>query len=172
MIIKNKEIEDISINNIIYQHSDMVYKLAYARTKNRADAEDLFQEVFLKCYEANLHFNSEEHCKAWLIRVTVNLSKNFLTSAWKKRNILKGTHLWNLEKDNTDSLEDDKSEVFYAVMKLPEKYRVIIHLHYYEDFSVSEIANILNRKESTVKTQLFRARKLLKQDLKGEYNYV
>lgn len=172
MTTQNIEKLDISINNIIHQYSDMVYKLAYARTKNKADAEDLFQEVFLKCYKANLQFNSEEHCKAWLIRVTVNLSKNFLTSAWKRRNTLTETPLWDLEKNNADLSEDDKSEVFYAVMKLPEKYRIVIHLHYYEDFSVIEIANILNRKESTVKTQLFRARKLLKQDLKGEYNYV
>lgn len=172
MTTQNIETLDISINNIIHQYSDMVYKLAYARTKNKADAEDLFQEVFLKCYKANLQFNSQEHCKAWLIRVTVNLSKNFLTSAWKRRNILTETPLWDFEKNNPDSSGDDKSEVFYAVMKLPEKYRIILHLYYYEDFSVTEIANILNRKESTVKTQLLRARKLLKQDLKGEYNYV
>lgn len=108
MTTQNIEKLDISINNIIHQYSDMVYKLAYARTKNKADAEDLFQEVFLKCYKANLQFNSEEHCKAWLIRVTVNLSKNFLTSAWKRRNILTETPLWDFEKNNPDSSGDDK----------------------------------------------------------------
>lgn len=172
MIKKNIEAVDNSINSIIYRYSDMVYKLAYARMKNKTDAEDLFQEVFLRYYKANLEFNSEEHCKAWLIKVTVNLSKNFLTSAWKKRSILIETPLWLIDKDHTNPSDDDKSDVFYAVMKLPEKYRVVIHLHYYEDFSITDIANILDRKESTVKTQLFRARKLLKQDLKGEYDYV
>ena len=172
MITRDAKMANISIENIIQQYSNMVYRLAYARTRNRADAEDLFQEVFLKCYKANQQFNSEEHCKAWLIRVTVNLSKNFLTSAWKKRTVLKGGPPWNFENYSTSLLENDKGEIFYAVMELPEKYRIVIHLYYYEDYSVSEIANILNRKDSTVKTQLFRARRLLKQNLKGEYDYV
>ena len=107
-----------------------------------------------------------------LIRVTVNLSKNHLASAWQKRIVLKGDPSWNSTKYSTSPSENDKGEVFYAVMKLPEKYRIVIHLYYYEDYSVSEIANILNRKDSTVKTQLFRARELLKQNLKGEYDYV
>lgn len=133
MIKKNTEAVGNSINSIIYRYSDMVYKLAYARMKNKTDAEDLFQEVFLRYYKANLEFNSEEHCKAWLIKVTVNLSKNFLTSAWKKRSILTETPLWDIEKDHTNPPDDDKSDVFYTVMKLPEKYRVVIHLHYYEE---------------------------------------
>jgi RNA polymerase sigma-70 factor (ECF subfamily) len=172
MITQNAEMADISIESIMQQYSDMVYRLAYARTRNKADAEDLFQEVFLKCHKANQQFCSEEHCKAWLIRVTVNLSKNLLASAWQKRIVLKEDPSWNSEKDSASPPENDKGEVFYAVMKLPEKYRIVIHLYYYEDYSVSEIANILNRKDSTVKTQLFRARELLKQNLKGEYDYV
>lgn len=172
MITQNAKMADISIESIIRQYSEMVYRLAYARTRNKADAEDLFQEVFLKCHKANQQFSSEEHCKAWLIRVTVNLSKNLLASAWQKRIVLKEDPSWNSEKDGACPLENDKGEVFYAVMKLPEKYRIVIHLYYYEDYSVSEIANILNRKDSTVKTQLFRARELLKQNLKGEYDYV
>lgn len=163
---------DISIESIIQQYSDMVYRLAYARTRNKADAEDLFQEVFLKCHKTNQQFSSEEHCKAWLIRTTVNLSKNLLTSAWKKKVVLKEEPSRNSGNYSTSLLENDRGEVFYAVMKLPEKYRIVIHLYYYEDYSVSEIANILNRKDSTVKTQLFRARELLKQNLKGEYDYV
>ena len=67
---------------------------------------------------------------------------------------------------------EEKSEVFYAVLDLPEKYRMVVHLYYYEDYSVAEISEILSRKESTVKTQLYRARELLKQKLKGEYDYV
>jgi RNA polymerase sigma-70 factor (ECF subfamily) len=172
MITQDAKMADISIESIMQQYSDMVYRLAYARTRNKADAEDLFQEVFLKCHKANQRFSSEEHCKAWLIRVTVNLSKNLLTSAWKKKIVLKDEPSWNSENYSTSLLENDKGEVFYEVLKLPEKYRIVIHLYYYEDYSVSEIANILNRKDSTVKTQLFRARELLKQNLKGEYDYV
>lgn len=172
MLTQNVEMADMSIENIMQKYSYMVYRLAYSRTKNKADAEDLFQEVFLKCHKANPKFSSEEHCKAWLIRVTVNLSKNILTSAWHRRIFLKKDPLEHFGKNSNHSPGDDKSEVFYAVMKLPEKYRVVVHLFYYEDYSVTEIANILHRKESTVKTQLFRARELLKQYLKGEYDYV
>jgi RNA polymerase sigma-70 factor (ECF subfamily) len=172
MITKRLNMADIPIADIMQKYSGMVYRLAYARTKNKADAEDLFQEVFLRCLKSNLQFNSDEHCKAWLIRVTVNLSKNILTSGWHRKILLKEVPLENTEKNNNHSPKDDKSEVFYAVMQLPEKYRVVVHLYYYEDYSVTEIANILKRKEATVKTQLFRARELLKQDLKGEYDYV
>lgn len=112
MINKNGEMAEISIEKIMQKYSDMVYRLAYARTKNKVDAEDLFQEVFLKCHKANLQFSSEEHCKAWLIRVTVNLSKNLLTSAWQKRILLKENPLWNSEKNSAGSPGDDKSEVF------------------------------------------------------------
>ena len=172
MITQNAQMADILIENILQNYSDMVYRLAYARTKNKADAEDLFQEVFLKCYKANIQFSCEEHCKAWLIRVTINLSKNILTSGWYKRILLKEAPSEDLGGNGGHSPEDNKSEVFYAVMKLPEKYRLVVHLYYYEGYSVTEIANILNRKDSTVKTQLFRARGLLKQNLKGEYDYV
>lgn len=172
MTIQNAKLANISIDSILQDYSGMVYRLAYARTKNKSDAEDLFQEVFLKCYKANLQFKSEEHCKAWLIRVTVNPSKNFFTSSWHKKILLEETPLRNSEKDSSHPPEDDKSEVFYSVMKLPEKYRIVVHLYYYEGYSVIEIANILKRKESTVKTQLFRARELLKENLKGEYDYV
>ncbi len=160
------------IERILQKYSKMVYRLAYARTKNRADAEDLLQEVFLRCLKSNVQFNSDEHCKAWLIRTTVNCSKNLLTSAWFKRTIL----LKNPVEDPAESDEgvpgEEKSEVFYAVLDLPEKYRMVVHLYYYEDYSVAEISEILSRKESTVKTQLYRARELLKQKLKGEYDYV
>lgn len=76
------------IERILQKYSKMVYRLAYARTKNRADAEDLFQDVFIRCLKNNVQFNSDEHCKAWLIRTTVNCSKNLLTSAWFRRTVL------------------------------------------------------------------------------------
>jgi RNA polymerase sigma-70 factor (ECF subfamily) len=156
------------IEFVLQKYSKMVYQLAYVRTKNRADAEDLLQEVFLRFLKSNIPFNDNEHCKAWLIRTTINYSKNLLTSAWFRKTVFLEDGLENY----ANVAEKGKSDVFYAVLELPVKYRVVVHLYYYEDFSVAEISTMLNRKESTVKTQLYRARELLKKKLQGDYDYV
>lgn len=156
------------IEFVLQKYSKMVYQLAYVRTKNRADAEDLLQEVFLRFLKSNIPFNDDEHCKAWLIRTTINCSKNLLTSAWFRKTVFLEDGLENY----ANVAKKGKSDVFYAVLELPVKYRVVVHLYYYEDFSVAEISTMLNRKESTVKTQLYRARELLKKKLQGDYDYV
>ena len=156
------------IEFVLQKYSKTVYRLAYVRTKNRADAEDLLQEVFLRFLRSNIPFNDDEHCKAWLIRTTINCSKNLLTSAWFRKTVFLEDGLENY----ANVAGKGKSNVFYAVLELPVKYRVVVHLYYYEDFSVAEISTMLNRKESTVKTQLYRARELLKKNLKGDYDYV
>ena len=155
---------DDYIDDVLKKHSNMVFRIAYSQTKNKADAEDVFQDVFVRLMRCNTEFESEKHLEAWLIRVTVNCSKNLLTSAWFRR---------------TTRLEDDiapeapqMSEIYHSVIQLPPKYRIVIHLHYYEDKSVSEIASILGKNENTVKSQLHRAREILKQKLKGEFDYV
>ncbi len=162
---------EIDIEDLIQKHSNTVYRLAYARTKNKADAEDLFQKVFLRFLKSNIQFKDDEHCKAWLIRVTINCGKNLLASMWRKKAILTEDPP-EASGENNNIHWDDKSEIYYAVMDLPEKYRIVVHLFYYEDYSVKEIAQILHRKESTVKIHLYRARQLLKSKLKGEYDYV
>lgn len=156
------------IEFVLQNYAEMVYRLAYIRTKNSPDAEDLLQEVFLRLLKSNIRFNDGEHCKAWLIRTTINCSKNLLTSAWFRKTVYLEDGLDNY----ANAVEKGKSNVFYAVLELPVKYRVVVHLYYYEDFSVAEISTMLNRKESTVKTQLYRARELLKKKLKGDYDYV
>ena len=168
MIITEPQNPENQIDLILQKHSKMVYRLAYVRTKNRADAEDLLQEVFIRYLKSNVQFNSEEHCKAWLIRTTINCSKNLLTSAWYRKTVFLADNLGN----KVPVPEKEKSDVFYAVLDLPVKYRVVVHLYYYEDFSVAEISTMLDRKEATIKTQLYRARELLKQKLKGEYDFV
>lgn len=160
--------EEKQIESVLQKYSKMLYRLAYVRTKNRADAEDLLQEVFLRFLKSNIQFNDDEHCKAWLIRTTINYSKNLLTSAWFRKTVFQEDGLENY----ANVAEKGKSDIFYAVLELPAKYRVIVHLYYYEDLSVAEISTMLNRKESTVKTQLYRARELLKKKLKGDYGYV
>lgn len=147
-------------NTIIKKYKDSIFAIAFQYCKNSYDADDVVQEVFFKYYTAKREFESEEHIRNWLIRVAVNTSKKLLVSPWKKRHL-------SLE-DYAETLafeEPEESEVFYAVMKLPEKYRIVVHLYYQEDYSTKEIAEILHIRESTVSTRLLRARKMLKETL-------
>ena len=138
---------------------DMVYRLALARTASVPDAEDVFQEVFLRYFRHEEKFQSDEHRKAWLIRCTVNRAKSLLVSPWKQRTV-------PLETAAEVGVEDDYREVYAAVLSLPGKYRTVIHLHYFEGLSVLEIAQMLQVAEGTVKSQLSRGRALLRDMLK------
>ncbi|MGE4352844.1 MAG: RNA polymerase sigma factor [Oscillospiraceae bacterium] len=154
---------DDDIDDVLNKYSDMVYKIALSQTKNPANAEDIFQEVFLRYVQAGTPFESEEHRKAWLIRVSLNCCKKLWNSAWFR-------HTVPLDESLAFSSKE-KSDIFYAVSELPQKYRIVIHLYYYEDLSVKEIGKILHRKEATITSQLSRARSLLREILKGEYGY-
>lgn len=152
-----------SAERVIAYYSDMVYHLAFARTGTKYDADDIFQEVFLRYVKKNPVFESEEHRKAWLIRVTVNCSKKFWNSPWKKKT-------QGLTEDIVSNAPQSM-ELYYELQKLPPKYREVIHLFYYENMPLEEISRVLNRKNSTVRTQLTRARAMLKTFMKEE-DYV
>lgn len=154
---------DDSTEEVIRYYSDMVYHLAFARTGTRYDADDIFQEVFLRYVRKRPVFESEEHRKAWLIRVTVNCSNKFWSSPWKKR-------VQGLTEDLVFE-EAQSMDLYYELQKLPQKYREVIHLFYYENMSLEEISRTLNRKNATVRTQLTRARAILKKFMKEE-DYV
>lgn len=145
---------------IIKTYSDMVYRLAFARTGTKEDADEVYQDVFLRLIKKRPVFESEEHCKAWLLRVTINCSNTWLTSLWKKRTVVLDENLPFQEKESI--------ELYGELAKLPQKYRDVIHLFYYEELSVAEISQILHRKESTVRTQLTRARAMLREILEEE----
>lgn len=154
---------DVFKHEMTEKYFDTVYRLALSRTKDTEHAADVTQEVFLRYIKTDKVFTSEEHVKAWLIRVTINCSNSLFTSSWYK---------------NTAPLTEDikfetkeKSEVYYAVAALPLKYRTAIHLFYYEDMSISDIAKATNQKETTVKSQLKRGRDMLKKALKGGNGY-
>ena len=151
------------IENIIAEYGDMVYRLAISRVKNKEEAEDIFQEVFLKIYEKMPEFVSKENEKYWIIRVTINLSKNALTTAWKRKVV-------PLENDITFK-EQEVNDVYFEVLRLPLKYRTIIQLFYYEDLTIQEIAEIMKTNVNTVKTRLKRAREKLKSRLEGGFEY-
>lgn len=113
----------------------------------------MYQEVFYRYLKKKLFFENEEHRKAWLLRVTLNCSNTFLTSPWRKR---------YAELSGELSFKDRRrQELFTELHRLPGKYRDVIHLFYYEELSVKEIGRLLNRKPSTVRMQLTRARELL-----------
>ena len=154
---------------VLELYNKMVYRLAYARTGNVQDAEDVLQEVFLRYIKTNKTFNDEEHRKAWLLRVTVNCSKTLVTSSWNRRRSDEETDDSYFGTDDRQLEQwDTKSAVLEAVKTLPEKYRVVVHLFYYEELSVEEIGKITGTGLSAVKTRLHRARNMLKNILKEE----
>ncbi|NME83343.1 sigma-70 family RNA polymerase sigma factor [Clostridium sp. SM-530-WT-3G] len=144
-------------------YGDMILRLAYSYMKNIHDAEDIVQDVFVQLMKNIDKFESNEHKKSWLITVTRNLCKNKLKSSWfKKRDELVEMPYYDKYKNN---------DVLDTVMKLPLKYREVIHLFYYEDYSTAQIAEIVGKKESTVRSLLHRGRNILKDILKEEYDF-
>lgn len=155
---------DNHISEIVNTYSDMVYKIAFARTKNKFDADDVFQEVFIRYMKNHHKLQSDEHTKAWLIRTTINCSYNIFNSSWFKKTVPL--------IDNISFSTEENKDLYYSVLELPIKYRTIIHLFYYEDMTIREISESLGIKEGTVKSQLHRGRNLLKELLKGDDEYV
>lgn len=145
--------------------ADMVYRIAFVRTLSAADAEDILQEVFCRYIRSGTVFADEGHCRAWLIRTAVNCSRSLLGSAWRRHTVPEsGT------ADGTVSTMERDTEVYHAVMQLPEKQRVAVHLYYYEDCSVERIARLTGSTVSAVKSRLHRARAELRRLLKEEYD--
>ena len=143
------------------RYADIVYRLAFVRTKNKSDSDDILQEVFLRYIKVWEKLESEEHVKAMLLRITINCSNTLLTSSWFKKTSPLDETLPYFDNNND-------GEVLKAVMNLPQKYRTVIHLYYYCGYSVNEIGEMLNLKTATVKTHLSRARETLKQNLKRD----
>lgn len=142
------------IDNIVDKYSTLVYKLAFARTRNKENAEDIFQEVFLRYIRKQPKFENETHERAWFIRVTINCSKDLFS--FLKRNSYE-------EYDENILDEEEPEEIMEEFLeKLSCDYRTVIHLFYYEDMTTSEISEVLKKKESTVRMQLTRARRELK----------
>ena len=143
-------------------YADMVYRLAFVRTKNKSDSEDILQDVFLRYIKIWKKIKSEEHLKAMLLRITINCSNSLHTSGWFKKTIPLEENVSYI--DNVENVD-----VLTEVLKLPLKYRTAIHLHYYSGYSVNEIASILKTNPSTVKTHLSRGREILKRRFDYEF---
>ena len=149
------------VEKIIEENADMVYRIALTRCQSVENAEDIFQEVFMKFSEKNIKFESKEHEKSWLIRVTINLTKNMKGSAWNRRVV-------SLD-ENIEFNTKEENEIYSIVCDLPQNYRTVIYLLYYEGYKVNEISKLMRKPEGTIKTWLFRAREILKNELEGGF---
>ena len=150
------------IEYIVEKYSDMILRIAYQNLKNKSDSEDVTQDTFMKLIKQST-FRDEAYMKAWLIKVTINKWRDLNKTAWYRR---------------TESLaeieipfNEDEIGIIEEVFKLSNDYRNVIYLYYYEGYSISEIANILDTKENTISSQITRARKKLKNILlEGGYS--
>lgn len=149
-----KSFNGLSFDEIVEKYSDMITRIGILNLKNSQDAKDCFQNTFIKLYLSNKTFSSEEHLKAWLIRVCVNECKNY-------------RYLWHKNTIQIDDVVVSKHQddlfIIFEIMKLPKKQRNILYLYYYEGYKVSEIAQMLKMKENTVKSYLKRARDTLRE---------
>ncbi|MFD0870195.1 RNA polymerase sigma factor sigM [Chlamydia abortus] len=156
---------DKELAELYQRHADLVYRLCYIYLKNPVDAEDAVQSVFLKLIKTQIVFNDHEHEKAWLTVVTRNYCKDILKNWWKTRRIaldaLPEVPAWNGDVPS--------GQVLARLLSLPEKYKTVLYLYYFEEYSVKEISEMLGRKESTVQTQLSRGRQRLKINLGGNF---
>lgn len=161
----SREATTARAEKLLDAYGNQILRLAYSYLHNMSDAEDILQDTLIQFLQTAPELESEQHEKAWLLRVAANLSKNRIA--------------YNRVRD-ADELSDelvaekreDLSFVWEAVKQLPEKYREVIHLFYYEGYSTAQIADILGQKESTVRSQLDRGRKQLKDVLKEAYDFA
>jgi len=147
----------IQAEKIIRQYADMIYRIAVNNLKNTADAEDIFQDVCLTLLTKNAPLFDDVHIKNWLIRVTINKCKNFSKSHWQNK-----TEALDLSRENPNETQNLIPELVYS---LPQKYRNIVYLYYYEEYTIAEIAEILKENKNTINSRLQRARKKLKEIL-------
>ena len=152
----------MSFEQVLKKYADTVTRVCIVHCGNQTDAQDCFQNVFLKLYQSDIDFESEAHIRAWLIRVAVNDCTDWYRQFWKRRIILTD----EFPDNNSEIAQEQDDSVISYLMKLPFKYRRILYCHYYEDKKISEMATELKLSENTVKTQLVRGRELLKRNIK------
>lgn len=145
---------------LIYDYGNTVYRLAYAQTRNQHDADDIFQEVFLRVAQNRPVFDSESHEKAWILRVTLNCLKSHWRAAWRRHDV-------PLDERIPFPAPEERA-LDKALRQLSPKYCAAVHLFYYEGYSAEEIAHMTGEKPSTIRTRLTRARAQLRDLLKGE----
>ena len=145
-------------NDLVEEYQTMLYRIAFANIRNRADAEDAVQEAFLRYMKDEKPIQNREHEKAWLIRTTIHICIDVLKSSWHRRTVPLEESLLAESREVYLPYQIKDDRTLEAVLKLPVHYRNPIYLFYYEDYSIHEIAGVLNEKEGTIKTRLRRGR--------------
>ena len=153
----NQRMSTQEFEDMYHRYKQLLFRIAFSYVKKREDAEDLVQEAFCKCLYKAPEFVDEEHEKRWLIRVIVNLCKNYVRSFWHRNRV-------NMEDIPEQSWIQEGQEgiLLQEVLELPDKCKATIHLHYYEGYACREVADILGCKESTIKMRLKKGRELLR----------
>lgn len=151
------------VNRAIERHADTVRRLCMIHLKNYADTEDIFQTVFLKYVLSSVSFENEEHERAWFIRVTINACKDLLKNFFR-------SHTVSIDEvlEQPVEIQEDNREVIEAVLSLPARYRDVVYLYYYEEYTAPEIGKILGKNVNTIYTLLNRAKKILRKKLGGD----
>ena len=147
----------------IAQYSDIVRRLCMIHLKNYSDTEDIFQTAFLKYVLSSICFENKEHEKSWFIRVTINACKDLLKNFFH-------SHTTSLDEilEKPAEMQEEHKEVLEAVISLPQKYRDVVYLHYYEGYTAPEISHILGKKVNTIYTLLTRSKQMLREKLGGD----
>ena len=160
------KISEKQFDYVYNEYAKELYNIAYGYTRNRDDSIDIMQNAYVVLLESNKKFESNEHIKYFLIRVTINESLDLLKSASKKRVIKNNDVVVNFPETKKEELPYDLSEIVNA---LPEKYKTIIILHYYDDMKLKDISSVLKISEAAVKKRLERARNLIKEIIERNY---
>jgi RNA polymerase sigma factor (sigma-70 family) len=168
-IISERALEEdvmkIDTEQVIATYKDRIFAIGLTMLKNPDDAEDVVQETFLRYHTYKKDFESKEHIESWLYKVAINKAKDIQRKFWRRKQVSMEDYMATIPFDRSQD-----EELFQAVMALPSKYSIVIHLYYYEDYSIKEIAQQLKLNEGNVKVRLSRARQLLKKQLKENWN--
>lgn len=147
----------LTVEDAFQKYGDRVFSAAFSICRNREDADDVVQDTFLRYHIKNLQYMDETHLKAWLLRVAINRAKDITAAFWRRNRVS-----WEAYMEELEFTQPEDRSLFRAVMALPEKYRLVLHLYYYEECSIREIALLLHTGEGTIKSRLSRGRTLLK----------
>ena len=147
----------LTVEDAFQKYGDRMFSAAFSICRNREDADDVVQDTFLKYHIKNLQYMDETHLKAWLLRVAINRAKDITAAFWRRNRVS-----WEAYMEELEFTQPEDRSLFRAVMALPEKYRLVLHLYYYEECSIREIASLLHTGEGTIKSRLSRGRTLLK----------
>lgn len=159
------------ISRLVEEYGNDVLKIATVILKSKELAEDVYQETFLRVVRSYSGYRRESSEKTWIISIAVNICRDYMRSAWKRRVVVTDDFLTYTAESDTEEIIEKRSEkhaLINAIMKLPDKYREIIHLFYYQEMGVNDIAKILKIPGGTVKSRLFKARTLLHDAIGGE----